>query len=77
MSDDNPHAEYRKQLEQSQLGELIDQLILVRLNSDVPPDNDAQVKVKYLKEEISRRETGRKTQRRSGKRGIQSVDGFL
>ena len=68
--------EYRKELEQLQLGVLIDRLICLRVG-DNEDEIDKQAKIKYVREEISRRQVSRKTERRSGKRGIQSLDGIL
>lgn len=68
-------TDYRKDLEPMQLGELVDHLIQVRLEGE--GEVDKQTKIKYIREEISRREIGRKTEKTNGKRGIQSVSDLL
>lgn len=69
-------SEYREELEKCQLGELVDRLVCLRLN-DTEDDADTQWKIKYVKEEISRRETGRRVEEKDGKRGIKSVSSLV
>jgi hypothetical protein len=77
MADD--YSKYRQHLESMQLGELIDHLICLRTdgNSGSHDEIDTTVKIKYIKNEISRRQTGRRVNKKDGKRGVSSLSSLL